>query len=81
MLLRSTGWLAAAMLAMALTTAGAAADPPQNLLMHHQPQPVPDLQFADADGQPHTLAEFHGKVVLLNIWATWCSGVRSGGGR
>jgi thiol-disulfide isomerase/thioredoxin len=72
MLSRSIGWLAVTIVAVVVTTAGAAADPPQNLVVHDQPQPVPELQFADADGQSHTLAEFHGKVLLLNIWATWC---------
>jgi thiol-disulfide isomerase/thioredoxin len=33
---------------------------------------VPSLEFADGEGHPHTLADFRGKVVLLNVWATWC---------
>lgn len=33
---------------------------------------VPELKFADEDGAPVTLEGFSGKVVLLNIWATWC---------
>jgi thiol-disulfide isomerase/thioredoxin len=33
---------------------------------------VPALDFKDGDGNPVTLADFRGKVVLLNIWATWC---------
>ncbi len=36
------------------------------------PRVVPDLQFADAAGQGHSLAEFRGRPVVLNIWATWC---------
>lgn len=28
--------------------------------------------FTDADGKPRTLADWKGKVVLLNLWATWC---------
>ena len=36
------------------------------------PQPVPDVRFQDADGKPRTLSGFRGKVVLLNVWATWC---------
>ena len=36
-------------------------------------QPVPDLAFQYvADDSPHRLSEFNGKVVLLNVWATWC---------
>lgn len=36
------------------------------------PQPVPDVRFQDADGKPLSLSNFRGKVVLLNVWATWC---------
>lgn len=36
------------------------------------PRPVPDLRFVDGAAKPHTFAEFRGRVVLLNIWATWC---------
>lgn len=36
-------------------------------------QPVPDLAFHYVvDDSPHRLSEFNGKVVLLNLWATWC---------
>ena len=37
-----------------------------------EPRPVPELHFIDGAGQPRTLAEFRGKSVLLNLWATWC---------
>ncbi len=38
-----------------------------------EPQSVPDLAFAGADGKAHRLSEWRGKVVLLNLWATWCA--------
>ena len=40
--------------------------------MNEAPKPMPELQFNDGGGKALTLADFKGKVVLLNIWATWC---------
>ncbi len=37
------------------------------------PQPSPSTPFAGPDGKPHTLAEFKGKVSVVNLWATWCA--------
>lgn len=34
---------------------------------------TPALAAADLNGRPRTLAEFSGKVVLLNFWATYCA--------
>lgn len=36
------------------------------------PRVPPFFQFLDASGQTVTLADFRGKVLLLNLWATWC---------
>ena len=36
------------------------------------PRPAPDVAFEDGDGRRLTLADFRGRVVLLNFWATWC---------
>jgi thiol-disulfide isomerase/thioredoxin len=33
---------------------------------------VPDLTFKDAAGADKTLADWRGRSVLLNLWATWC---------
>ena len=35
--------------------------------------PAPETQFEDPEGQPVTLADFRGKPLLLNLWATWCA--------
>ena len=34
--------------------------------------PLSAVHFVNAQGKKMTLADFKGKVVLLNIWATWC---------
>lgn len=36
------------------------------------PRPVPDLAFVDGEGRRVDLADFGGRVVVLNVWATWC---------
>jgi thiol-disulfide isomerase/thioredoxin len=48
------------------------AGPPDKFVLHDAPLAVPELQFTDGEGKPRTLADFRGKVVLLNVWATWC---------
>jgi thiol-disulfide isomerase/thioredoxin len=42
------------------------------LSLSSQPKPMPELKFAGADGAPTSLADFKGRTVLLNLWATWC---------
>lgn len=37
---------------------------------------LPEIQFQDGAGRPRSLAEFRGKVVVLNLWATWCAPCR-----
>lgn len=31
-----------------------------------------DVSFPDTQGQQHSLADYHGKVLVVNFWATWC---------
>lgn len=33
---------------------------------------VRSVAFLDAEGRRHTLAEYAGKVVVVDVWATWC---------
>lgn len=42
------------------------------LSLASEPRRLPPLSFADASGKPMTLADFKGRVVLVNLWATWC---------
>lgn len=33
---------------------------------------APDWELSDADGRLQTLAQYRGKIVVLDFWATWC---------
>ena len=34
---------------------------------------APEFSLTDLNGQPLRLSTFHGKVVLIDYWATWCA--------
>jgi cytochrome c biogenesis protein CcmG, thiol:disulfide interchange protein DsbE len=47
----------------------------RNLGMRNVPAPL--FETADVEGRPQRLADYKGKVVLINIWATWCEPCRN----
>ena len=36
------------------------------------PVPAPGFSLKDIDGHSQALADYQGKVIMLNFWATWC---------
>jgi thiol-disulfide isomerase/thioredoxin len=56
------------LVAACLVTSAAAAE----ILTPWKGGPTPPLELADLDGKRHRLADYRGKAVLVNFWATWC---------
>lgn len=43
-----------------------------DLKVSNPPADLPEIIFSTTDGHEHTLGEFHGHAMVVNIWATWC---------
>ena len=52
---------------------GSAADAAEN----PDAQPAPDFVLTDQYGNTQSLAQYRGKAVFLNFWATWCPPCRA----
>ena len=57
-------------------TVGTSAGENEGLTLWREPRRLPDIDFTDGNARPIRLSSFHGRVVLLNIWATWCAPCR-----
>jgi peroxiredoxin len=57
---------------MIFAVTGVRAADDQTLTAVDPPRPAPDFALADADGNMHHLAEYLGKPLIVNFWATWC---------
>jgi peroxiredoxin len=68
--MKKTLFLAAAVLLLAAFDAGAVFAPWE--IDRLAGKPAPDFTAADTSGKQRRLADYRGKVVLVNVWATWC---------
>lgn len=59
-------------LAVLSPAAASAQDLGQSFTLHKEPRVLGEVLFEDGDGNALSLADFHGKAIVLNIWATWC---------
>ncbi len=70
--LAAGGTLAAALVARKPRAAEALEPLADAIQRMDHPAPPPPITFLGADGKPHTLAEFLGHGMVVNLWATWC---------
>jgi peroxiredoxin len=74
---RSRAVSAAAVLLTFVGVAGAAKPAGQAALLPLKVrQPAPDFALTDANGTRIVLSRYKGRVVLLDFWATWCTGCK-----
>src|SRR5216684_3693406 len=76
-LTRRSAWFGTVALALLVALSSAAAAEEEKIRLgefipESAPQPAPETGFTDADGKPASFADFKGKPVVINLWATWC---------
>jgi thiol-disulfide isomerase/thioredoxin len=58
--------------APATVSTGSASGNQLELSVFDQPHALPEVRFQDDQGRDLTVGDFRGRVVVLNVWATWC---------
>jgi thiol-disulfide isomerase/thioredoxin len=58
--------------APATVSTGSASGNRLELSVFDQPHALPEVRFQDDQGRDLTLGDFRGRVMVLNVWATWC---------
>lgn len=60
----------------AITIEASALGDVAGMLAVDEPLQVPTHQFIAPDGSSKSIADFKGKILLVNLWATWCAPCR-----
>ena len=47
--------------------------PLNNIAINEIPKPILPILFEDFSGNEINLKDYHGKLVIINFWATWCA--------
>ena len=69
-------WASSVVFTLTLGVVAQASELPRNFILHDTPKNIADIRFEDEHSKAHALSDFRGKIVLLNIWATWCTPCR-----
>ena len=46
--------------------------PLNNLAISEIPKPISPIIFKDFSGKELNIKDYHGKLIIINFWATWC---------
>jgi thiol-disulfide isomerase/thioredoxin len=74
---RTNAWLNAALVLALLSFASGCGTANSSSARDTSEQTAPAVSFQTLDGRTVSLADYRGKVVLLNFWGTWCNVCRS----
>ena len=47
--------------------------PLNNIAINEIPKPISSLTFEDFSGNEVNIKDYHGKLIIINFWATWCA--------
>tara|TARA_Y100000590_G_scaffold151522_1_gene174113 strand:- start:5650 stop:6189 length:540 start_codon:yes stop_codon:yes gene_type:complete len=47
--------------------------PLNNIAINEIPKPISPVIFEDFSGNEINLKDYHGKLIIINFWATWCA--------